>query len=176
MIYHMCQTCSQHTWWLCSRPGLGAPKPVCDIRTLDGVVTVVLRTYWLLTHLMLDAASKTCHLNCLFSIFLSLLISLLKVYVMQNALWSIYLFLPSRSILTLVNSLIALGAWTIWKLWNRCVFDGWTPSLALSLRLAGEERLFWEVTGAKGLSYSYMHRCFYHIATCWCTLLNQIWV
>jgi hypothetical protein len=52
-----------------------------------------------------------------------------------------------------LNSLIALGAWTIWKLRNRCVFDGWTPSLALSLRLAGEERLFWEVAGAKGLSY-----------------------
>jgi hypothetical protein len=25
--------------------------------------------------------------------------------------------------------------------------------VALSLRLAGEERLFWEVVGAKGLSY-----------------------
>jgi hypothetical protein len=26
MIHHMCETWSQHTWWLCSRPGLGAPK------------------------------------------------------------------------------------------------------------------------------------------------------
>jgi hypothetical protein len=52
-----------------------------------------------------------------------------------------------------LNSLISLGAWTIWKVQNKCVFDGWTPSLALSLRLAGEERLFWEVAGAKGLSY-----------------------
>jgi hypothetical protein len=31
MIHHMCETWSQHTWWLCSRPGLGAPKPECDI-------------------------------------------------------------------------------------------------------------------------------------------------
>jgi hypothetical protein len=26
MIHHMCETWFQHTWWLCSRPGLGAPK------------------------------------------------------------------------------------------------------------------------------------------------------
>jgi hypothetical protein len=26
----MCETWSQHTWCLCSRPGLGAPKPGCD--------------------------------------------------------------------------------------------------------------------------------------------------
>jgi hypothetical protein len=26
MIHHMCETWSQHTWWLCSRPGLGAPE------------------------------------------------------------------------------------------------------------------------------------------------------
>jgi hypothetical protein len=30
MIHHMCETWSQHTKWLCSRPGLGAPKPGCD--------------------------------------------------------------------------------------------------------------------------------------------------
>jgi hypothetical protein len=30
MIHHMCETWSQHTWWLCSRPGLGALKPGCD--------------------------------------------------------------------------------------------------------------------------------------------------
>jgi hypothetical protein len=30
MIHHMCETWSQHTWWLCSRPGLGVPKPGCD--------------------------------------------------------------------------------------------------------------------------------------------------
>jgi hypothetical protein len=26
MIHHMCETWSQHTWWLCSRPSLGALK------------------------------------------------------------------------------------------------------------------------------------------------------
>jgi hypothetical protein len=51
-----------------------------------------------------------------------------------------------------LNSLVALGAWTIWKLRNSCVFDGCTPSLSLSLRLAREERQSWEVAGAKGLS------------------------
>jgi ribonuclease HI len=30
MIHHMCETWSQNTWCLCSRPGLGAPKPGCD--------------------------------------------------------------------------------------------------------------------------------------------------
>jgi hypothetical protein len=26
MIHHMCETWSQHTWWLCLRPGFGPPK------------------------------------------------------------------------------------------------------------------------------------------------------
>jgi hypothetical protein len=52
-----------------------------------------------------------------------------------------------------INSLVALGAWTIWKLRNSCVFYGCTPSLDLSLRLAREERQSWEMAGAKGLSY-----------------------
>jgi hypothetical protein len=30
MNHHMCETWSQHTWWLCSRPGLGALKSGCD--------------------------------------------------------------------------------------------------------------------------------------------------
>jgi hypothetical protein len=30
MIHHMCETWSQHTWWLCSRPGFGPLKPGCD--------------------------------------------------------------------------------------------------------------------------------------------------
>jgi hypothetical protein len=32
MIHHMCETWSQHTWWLCSRPGFGPLKPGCDNR------------------------------------------------------------------------------------------------------------------------------------------------
>jgi hypothetical protein len=36
----MCETWSQHTWWLCSRPGLGAPKPGCDRSGIRGMLTV----------------------------------------------------------------------------------------------------------------------------------------
>jgi hypothetical protein len=31
----MCVTWSQHTWCLCLRPGLGAPKPECDTMGKD---------------------------------------------------------------------------------------------------------------------------------------------
>jgi hypothetical protein len=40
MIHHMCETWSQHTWWLCSRSGLGAPKPGCDRSGIRGMLTV----------------------------------------------------------------------------------------------------------------------------------------
>jgi hypothetical protein len=40
MIHHMCETWSQHTWWLCSRPGLGAPKSGCDRSGIRGMLTV----------------------------------------------------------------------------------------------------------------------------------------
>jgi hypothetical protein len=29
-MHHMCETWSQHTWCLCSRPGFGSLKPGCD--------------------------------------------------------------------------------------------------------------------------------------------------
>jgi hypothetical protein len=29
-MHHMCETWSQHTWWLCSRPGFGPLKSGCD--------------------------------------------------------------------------------------------------------------------------------------------------
>jgi hypothetical protein len=29
-MHHMCETWSQHTWCLCSRPGFGPLKPGCD--------------------------------------------------------------------------------------------------------------------------------------------------
>jgi hypothetical protein len=32
-MHHMCETWSQHTWCLCSRPGFGPLKPGCDITT-----------------------------------------------------------------------------------------------------------------------------------------------
>jgi len=52
-----------------------------------------------------------------------------------------------------LNSLIILGAWKIWNLRNRCVFDRETPSLSRILKQADDERSLWELAGAKGLSY-----------------------
>jgi hypothetical protein len=52
-----------------------------------------------------------------------------------------------------VSTLIALGAWIIWTHRNKCIFDGWTPNVSLALRLARDERMMWEMVGAKGLSY-----------------------
>lgn len=52
-----------------------------------------------------------------------------------------------------LDFLIILGAWLIWKHRNMCVFDNWSPSLALILRQVDKERSPWEVAGAKGLSF-----------------------
>ena len=52
-----------------------------------------------------------------------------------------------------LNSLIASGAWIIWNLRNKCVFDNWTPNVSLAIRMAAEERLMWEMAGTKDLSY-----------------------
>jgi hypothetical protein len=51
------------------------------------------------------------------------------------------------------NSLVILGAWTIWKHMNRCVFDGCNPSLVTALRVAREEAVLWSLIGAKALSF-----------------------
>jgi hypothetical protein len=40
MIHHMCETWSQHTWWLCSRLGFGPLKPGCDRSGIRGMLTV----------------------------------------------------------------------------------------------------------------------------------------
>jgi hypothetical protein len=50
------------------------------------------------------------------------------------------------------NSLVILGAWSIWKHRNRCVFDGSPPSVVAHLLLAREEALLWTMARAKGLS------------------------
>jgi hypothetical protein len=52
-----------------------------------------------------------------------------------------------------VDSLIILGAWTIWNHRNGCVFNGATPNLAGVLIITGEERRLWSMAGARGLSF-----------------------
>ena len=58
----------------------------------------------------------------------------------------------SDIILQGINSLIILGAWTIWTHCNRCVFDGAAPDIARALIIAGEERKLWSMAGARGIS------------------------
>jgi hypothetical protein len=52
-----------------------------------------------------------------------------------------------------LNSLIILGAWTIWKHRKWYVFDGVAPSLAACLAHAEDERRIWELAGAKGITF-----------------------
>jgi hypothetical protein len=49
-----------------------------------------------------------------------------------------------------INSLIILGAWTLWK---HLAFFMLTPNLAVGLAQAAEERKMWELAGAKGVSF-----------------------
>jgi hypothetical protein len=49
-----------------------------------------------------------------------------------------------------LNSLIILGAWTLWKHRNRCVFYGIAPNLVAAVSQADEERRIWELAGARG--------------------------
>jgi len=50
-----------------------------------------------------------------------------------------------------LNSFIILGAWTIWRHQNDCVFNGASPRLGTALVLAKEEALLWSLARAKGL-------------------------
>ena len=52
-----------------------------------------------------------------------------------------------------LNSVVILGAWSLWKLRNRCVFDGVSPSLAGLVNQVSEELELWCLAGAKGISH-----------------------
>ena len=51
-----------------------------------------------------------------------------------------------------INSLVILGAWTLWRHRNSCVFDGAAPSVAGALAVAEDDRRSWSLVGARGLS------------------------
>jgi hypothetical protein len=51
-----------------------------------------------------------------------------------------------------LNSLVILGAWSIWRHRNDCVFNGATPNVNTVLALAREEAHWWSMAGAKGIS------------------------
>jgi hypothetical protein len=51
-----------------------------------------------------------------------------------------------------LNSIIILGAWVLWKHKNRCVFDAAPPSLMTALAQDREEKIMWEMAGAKCMS------------------------
>jgi hypothetical protein len=51
-----------------------------------------------------------------------------------------------------LNSLVALGTWTIWTHRNSCVFDGLAPSMSRALSVTVEECHLWEIAGARGLA------------------------
>ena len=52
-----------------------------------------------------------------------------------------------------LNSIIILGAWSIWKHRNSCVFDGVTPNLPYVVATIQEEMHQWSVAGAQGVSH-----------------------
>ena len=54
------------------------------------------------------------------------------------------------------NSLVILGAWSIWKHRNRCVFDGCSPNVEVALSAAREELMCWRLAGAKTLSFFHL--------------------
>ncbi|GJN24972.1 hypothetical protein PR202_gb12751 [Eleusine coracana subsp. coracana] len=57
----------------------------------------------------------------------------------------------SNSLRKKLNSIIILGAWSLWNHRNGCVFRGTSPSLPKTLIMAGEEMVWLCVAGAKDM-------------------------
>ena len=51
-----------------------------------------------------------------------------------------------------LNSLIILGAWSVWRHRNDCVFNGTVPNVATAVILAMDEAQLWSLAGARDLS------------------------
>jgi len=52
-----------------------------------------------------------------------------------------------------LNSIIILGAWSVWNHRNRCVFDGAPPDLDAVYNAIREELRLWNLAGARGIPY-----------------------
>ncbi|GJM95726.1 hypothetical protein PR202_ga12503 [Eleusine coracana subsp. coracana] len=50
-----------------------------------------------------------------------------------------------------LNSLIILGAWSLWKHRNRCVFEGGQPCIQVIMQEFNNEKQLWHLAGAKSL-------------------------
>jgi hypothetical protein len=51
------------------------------------------------------------------------------------------------------DSILILGAWTIWKHCNRCVFDEITPDVSCVVLVIKEDLHQWSFAGARGVSH-----------------------
>jgi hypothetical protein len=56
-----------------------------------------------------------------------------------------------------LNSLVILGAWTLWRHRNDCVFNGVRPNISTMMIMLGNEIRILEMAGAKGLSFPSVH-------------------
>jgi hypothetical protein len=51
-----------------------------------------------------------------------------------------------------INSLIILGAWTLWKHRNRSIFDRFPPNMGAAISQFSQELEMWILAGARDLS------------------------